>query len=1130
MNSKGSCDATTDTTETSQDQRKDLQNPPQAKIIKDINEFIIACQRTKYQEAVLFHKRGIHAPSPTHEKQEKRLRTQSSRSRTWTEILEDLYEVMPLISDEQYALISRLVSLCLLAYLMPQTCNFAREDAMDITCPRNGKHMEAEKGEKASRIDKGHGLREMESILDNSPQIRHLPSSQFDPCKAHDERISSSFWDFLHSGLGPFLSSRPMSRSLSTGSRDTEPNCGCADLLHVLSMAISADLTDLDQNENIGSDDNGVEVTFSMPNRVRCLIMKRQSEYFQISALQRAKIVHVVANNLVLPKFYVPQDNGSLLMGGVLHLRASLRSFSMFALSSRQLVDAKKGLLRSAVDTECFAYFEMKALVKNLASNKSKRTGNHCNCRSRNDAARPRSRELKAQNERFVYCTDRNQAGGSTYRQQIMYRQSINKDVCVHCSNGDLLCDLILRYNGSRHYADGVFTGQTLAELTCAIATLLSQIDSTDQKEQIHYSSLPTACTIASLLDAARALFYFLLSPSEDKNSNDSEARGAQELENGMKDALLECVIQLLGSHDRCIAISSSSLLALAAAYENQARIENVVGKIFITLKRALRNSATGTYDDYRDIIEVMSKRSSQFAASMILYIIELLESKHLEGEASNVGCLRTLFVISSQQPRVMYQQLDRLNAAISTVKFQEDVTKQFSAIYVVCSGLIYTNTTDVKLLEGVEKTLTSVSNPWSVFQLARLALTTANFQVASIIFGDRLSTSLSSPSSFLWVSSLAAVARAEQLLSQEGCSGINTALIHLDTALSKVRSMAQDTSFQIELLSLRKDFLQICLVLSNLCQEMRLTNVIGSRSTRNHLHQQNASRCFYMLGSRYHRLFKRYGMYSCQHTQSSVRSQFSLCRFLGDVIRLYFSGSQKHSKSLLNLQDSLNLPQGDAGRVHIQIIQKLRSELINSFENSLEPSIRGEILHQIVNTILKCPNPYPKCFTVLRRVPKVKIQVAAKGYNGSDQTFTVISLDDDSPYKTSFVSPLHLRLSGSLPGTLFTKLNVPFSQIFAHVSFSLGGPLQRDIDAEDPGRNTEKGNEVEDINVTASSNLLPSDSRFIIDCECPAFQKEGYYHLTVKLLARDIRCGEYEINTNLSDERLVIRASSSQN
>lgn len=1098
-------------------------------ITSAINELVAASQRTKYEEAVLYHERKLRINLSTRSSNEEKRRriqstttsTSSSSRRTCTDILLDLVGLMHLVTDEEYAFISRLVSLCLLAQLMPRTCHFVhtfsdQSDAAKEKVRAQGTGA-ASGSDSGSRSVQDHSFLEIEEILDKSPQIRHLPSSQFDPCAIEDERISSCFWNFVNSGLGAFLSSRPMSRSLSTGQFDTKPNCGSADLLHVLSLAISGDISKSDDADETLTDENGNPVKFVLSNRVKRFITKRQSDYFQITAQQRANLVNIVANTLVLPKINVPLDVDTELFGGILHLRATIECFSRSALSTRQVVDATKLLVWSAIDTECFAYTQMKELVKSLSTNKAKGFGDQCDCRSHKDANCPQVRELKTQNKRFFQSSPTVQVTGSTHRQRIIRQQSLDKALCIHCNNGDLLCDLILRYNGSRHYADGKFTGQALAELTVAIATLLGEIDGADKKD-IDVASLPTACTVASLIDAARVLFYFLLCP-DDKDSLESEAKGAQELENGMKDALLGCVLQLLASNDRCVSAASSSLLALAFAYENDSRITGVTEQSFITLSSHLRTSSS--LNDYCGLIEVLAKRSRQFSASIVQHFIKLLESEHLNDDAGITSSLRMLCVISSHQPRIVFQQLGRLKKLVESLGSNEAIAKQFAAIWITCHGLNYTETIDSQNVKYFEEISSLVSSPWSMFQLGRLALVTSNFQVAVRIFEKHLSSKLSSVPSFLWVSSLTAVAKAELLVSQEGCKGIPTALCHLDTALSKIQSMEKDTPLQIELLSLRKDFLQLYILLSNFCEEVRLTNMIGSRNNRNHLHQQNASRCFYMLGARYISVYKRYGIFCCQHTRTSIRSYFSVCRFLGDVVGLCFNTSQKHSRSP-QVQLSLNLPQGDKGRVQVQVIQKLRSELIDSYDNSLEPSVRVDILLQIANTILKCPNPYPKSFTNLQNIPKMRLQVGAKNFNTINQSFTVLKTQFQN--RISFGQPFHLRLKGNLPQTLFTKLHAPFSQILAHLSICFGGPLQRDIDAEDAVGNTEKGNEVEDSNTIGTSKLLPASSTFVIDCECPSFKKEGYYNIGIILMVRDIRCGEYELNTNLSDERIKVR------
>ena len=101
---------------------------------KLLNELIEAIRcRTKYQEAALFHRR-----SPTSNVLQKR---KSDVERTWTAIVKDIYEIAPMLSDEEFSLVSKLLSFCLLSYLLPQTTRFIE---IKITEGNQGKDKEKE--------------------------------------------------------------------------------------------------------------------------------------------------------------------------------------------------------------------------------------------------------------------------------------------------------------------------------------------------------------------------------------------------------------------------------------------------------------------------------------------------------------------------------------------------------------------------------------------------------------------------------------------------------------------------------------------------------------------------------------------------------------------------------------------------------------------------------------------------------------------------------------------------------------------------------------------------------------------------------------------------------------------------
>jgi len=1059
-----------------------------------INELLVACQRTKYQEAAIFHERKYDKSG----NQRRRLsKDASSRSRTWTEILKDLCSVMPLVTDEDHALVSRLLSLCILSYAMPQICRFVEKDSeRDSSIPKDGK-------EKNGMMFQMR-LLTLEMVLERSPQIRHLSTGQFDPCSIDDECISSSFFDFIHNGLGPFLCSRPMSNAISAGC-DIYANSGSADLLHVLSMAISGDISLSDYSDIAGSDENGNEVKFKFSDRTKNLVAKRLSDFLQVSAVQRGKLVHVVTNSLVLPKINVPQESSSLLMNGILHFRTALKNFASCALSIHQGVDARRGLVWSAIDSECFAHSEMKTLVTSLVSNKTKHFRGQRNCRG-TWLQSPRARELGIKRVRYV--------GGrrdvdSTLQEQIAYQRSLDSDLCVHCANGDILSDLILRYNGARMYADGTFTSQALAELTIAIATLLGQIDNTNELEKIDVSNLPTACTIASVLDAANALFYFLLG---DKDKE--EMPEAQQLEIGMKDALLECVIQLLGSTDRCVAISSSSLLALAASYENATRVEAMQLKVVARLTIMLEKSSR--VDDYRDVVEVLSRRSHSFAKSVSECLMRVFKKSNLSHNTITMN-LRLLSLVATAQPLIVSSVIGDVHKAVGAQMGNAEIAKQWTALLLTCFGLQYVDKYIAqKQSIQISDALTKVRCMWSRFQLARHALSNAQFQVACDLFEGYLLASVSSAPSYIWISSLSLIARSEALLSKTGLGYLSRAISDLELTVTKIHSLPRAASFQIEFLLLRKDFLQLCLVVTNLCAEMRLTNFIGSRTSRQALHQKNVSKCFHMLGSRYFSMYKRYGFFTCQHTQSTIRSQFALCRFLGDAARKVFS--EKHSKAT---DETDNFPCGDLCRIQVRMIQKFRSDLLGRIDKMMEPSARSKLLLDIIDVILRCPNPFPKCFTNLKTIPCITVQIAMKSQD--TQTFAALSLDQ-SLSRARLGQPLQIRLWGVLPEALMRNSLSQFSQIIATFTFSLTGPLQRDVDAEDLV--VEKTSDAEDFTTSATSDLLPNynaDVRFVIDCKCPAFQRHGYYNLELKLQIRDIRCGEYEVVSNLTDKSIVI-------
>jgi len=1120
-----------------------------------LEELKYACQRSINEEVEVFHQRSYLSS----EHYKKRQKTQDdalshqkssssssssaakssslciglSNNRCWTEILQELYTCLPFITDEHFEMTAHLLSICLLAHVMTQRCNIF-------------KNIKTETNHNSYQSEQSVLLRTLEEILEESPLCEEYSSSENNACELQDERSGSAFWDFLHNGLAPFLSMMSLSPynspvdvlegekiSSTSTSNSSSGRGGSADLLHVLSMIVYAEIpASVKSSALVGTDEHGEEITFESSERMNNLMENHHPRYFKISALQRAEVICVMAESLALVKIDTsPEKWQSLLLDGILHLRVALKAWCSQSLSNHKAYDAKRLLNSIAIDTECFAQDEMKTLVFSLVNDRCKH--NPCQkCTTLASSARGRNHELNYQFKRYIYDSGMVKARASTFRKQLIRAQKLSKDICIYCIHGELLQDLILRFNGCRYYADGKFSSVAVAELTAAIATILGQMDENMDVETADKSNLPISCTIIGLLNSARTLFYFLL--NQDSESNDStvdeDMKEAQTLENIMKDALIHCVIQFLGSYNCRIVQAASSFLAIAFAYEKNSRVHSLGAKAFALLKKSLET--VGNCEAVREVVEVLSRISDQFAASMVGFLVELFSEicKSIEKAADEnqkaESVLSLIVVIASSQPRAILTHFDSFYDCFKHKTLSSKVHKQLIACLLSCRLAQPTSFEgQKKFYANISDSLNLITDPWSVFQLGRHSLCTGNYEVAAEIFGNRLQRSISSSSSYLWLSILSAVANAEDELVRGGICAIPSTLVMLHSAKNQVLSLelvSGSCNIQIEILTLRIDFLDLCIATSNMCEEMRLTNTQGPCFTRNELHQQNLPRCFNILARRYENVYKEYGIFYCQQTRSTLRSQCSLCKFMADAVQKTFSGQTSGMAALGSF------PKGDKSRLQMQLINKLKVQMLELSSSSVQPKIQAVALLDIVNTILKCPAiSYPQGFTSLKRTPKpVRIFISSTDvFDFDSKSFKEIKVQQGRK--------LYLRLYGCIPETFFRASKIAFSQVFATLTSSFDGPLQ--YEGDESGKVLKEDLEYQE-SISISKELLPASqvmegeittgSRFIIDAVLPPFPKEAFYSIDVDLFIRDVRCGEFQLPTNLDGERIIVEVS----
>ena len=78
---------------------------------------------------------------------------------------------------------------------------------------------------------------------------------------------------------------------------------------------------------------------------------------------------------------------------------------------------------------------------------------------------------------------------------------------------------------------------------------------------------------------------------------------------------------------------------------------------------------------------------------------------------------------------------------------------------------------------------LEHISDPWTLFRLARHAWSTSNFGVAQDIVCDHLLPKASSEQSFLYFTSVSQILKAENIIAEEGAFGIPRAIPLIQSA-----------------------------------------------------------------------------------------------------------------------------------------------------------------------------------------------------------------------------------------------------------------------------------------------------------------------------------------------------------
>lgn len=1024
----------------------------------------------------------------------KRLKTfsrQNTQCRTWSMIIKDICGIVPIMTENEYLLASHLVSNCLLSYILPHKTKSVKIGPNHAS-RRQAVNMLAD------------DLISLEDILESASYYDGFLVNSSHPYLIRDELIEASMWDFIYRGVGAFLSCRKLSLLETTMSIDNSKctvRSGSSDLLHVLSMSICDDYS-LNKNDN----------DLSSSDRVLHLMSTSHRRSFQISELLRGEMVYVISRTLSLPSIDITEKSAteSLIAGGVLHLRTALQNFCMMTLNPHHLIDARRALASIAVDSDFFIQVAMKSLISDMMNDQSNQSSPP-NCRSNsNDTVKGRLNWNL--NDRYMHCHTNDCLGTFVLQSQIK-RETTKKDFCLRCSTGDLVLQLIARYSGSRFHADDSFTQQMFVEIAASTNEIYDQLTRCNS-HQVKKTIMPRPCSIAALLDCARLLFYF----SVNQNVSDPTLTltESQILETSSKSSILTCAVEFLKVSEYCVTKSASSLLALAFAYKEFCSQDDFARKIFIYLKNIFHRM--DDYEIYYDLIGVLSRSNYQFACSIIQYSFDAIHSSM----SSSPYLLKVVNIVSSARPTALRQYLEMNSVSIDLLPKAsvQDLCYMYLSLKMSLSFDQNTNEWSDKIFEC----LCLVTDLWTLFKVARQAFCTGNFNVAEDIVEKRLLCFTSTSSSYSWLSILSSVARAEHFLQWKGSNGIVQALGHFNIALIQLRSLEStantSTSFQIGIICCRRDVLNLCLVALNLAGEARLSSKTIRTNRRTCVHTHNLSRCFRVLASRYYDIFKRNGLFCCEATRSYLRSQFRLCTFLANSVQRAFA-SKKDAKTSINEDLNRGWPKGDKSSSLMELTSTLKKEVLDYWDtHQLNSEARAVGMSDIIDSIMKSVNPFPKAFLSFKNVPVTNTRVTMKQGISMPNEERVIPCEQ-MVFEMDASIPFSFIFSGAIPPKLFQLSDQPFSQIMISCNFSFDGPLQREDAEEERGLDKVFPTHLLDV-VTAETSLLPN-AKFTIECACPYISREGYYRCDVKLQVRDIRCGVYQIPSSFDDESILI-------
>jgi hypothetical protein len=721
--------------------------------------------------------------------------------------------------------------------------------------------------------------------------------------------------------------------------------------------------------------------------------------------------------------------------------------------------------------------------------------------------------------------------------------RSNNKFFCPHQARGDLLKEFLIRYCEARHFSQEVFLEYALGSLTDAIEMQVdcwsNQEDDDNEKEvsdpKADEADAPMidgrkdetthpSCVLASLLCAAKYLFYFLL-PIKSETGGDikdvgDDSEEEESEESHRRDMLVSCGIQLVHHWDPVVAKEACTMLILAFSYSKE-MWEDYVGACFESSKLAFDNFMKKEYTDNDSIvvpiegfIAAFSRQSLTFAVN----IMQMLLKKQSTTRGNFLVVSRLIAAIATARPSMAEKHRDLLEEHLKNAH-DSSVRKSFLAAILACRRARYF---------GIEVDSESYLLPlvsaaslggWEKYQIARQALLTGNFAVAKHLYSE-LANASSSETSFIWLSALERIADAEASLSTHSAKALPHSTASLRTAISSLRSLTTwvsmsgddgiSTDFQIRFLDLRVSFLDLLTCIRQLTREMRLVGYGPRKFTRPRLHLKKIVKSFDVLAHQYLQLYKQWGLFVCQESRSVIRTLEALCLFVARALRRVFVDSLADSpadKTKKTEDSSLNgTPRGDSSQPVAFLMKQLNSFALKDMDHNVDTKVRAAAMLEMMDGILKAPTPIPRDLTSTKLIPSATLRLVCDPEEHGHVDRLEVSHD----------SSFYILASGVIPS--LQRAQMEFSTVLLWYTMSPEGGLHK------PNHNNDIHDDGSLATFTApkvllnpppvATSLSPRGTFFVKVvgfCALPF----GRYELNFRLGCRDLRGGEWELPLN---------------